>query len=657
TMVDNRSIVSRSHATFPVHDKLYDISAVTNQTFTGTSTVTCFAGPDTAFEVINSTLYKAESTIDLEVYTLSSEALIDALIDADARGVTVTVILSHDRVNSYEDQYSEEAAWRLDQAGISVSWASSGFAFTHAKFWIIDGELTFVFSGNWAPSSIPIDPDARVNREMGLAFNDTAIAAFYSNVFLDDLAISTPYSDPEPADHSLPSESSGTYPHPFTTSIITGYMEVTPFFSPENSYYQLSTLIDSATSTIDLELQYIYETCDLLPHLLDAADRGVDIRVIIPEPTSSAVNVTALLLSHNIDVKFFHATGYDHNKYICVDGTTVAISSTNWSDNSLFDNREAGAIVENIAVADYFTDIFEYDWTNSDTPTGFTGSVDIISPVPNEVMTGIYIVEAGFYISTFTKGELFVDNVLAHTWTSPSGEVTYSLTTTGYSNGIHTLKVTGTTDTLSTLSVEVDINIINSAEWLVLISEIRFDAVTEPGGEFFELYNGFSFAVAVGGWTISDGEDDFVIPDDTTFPANDLLIFVRDPTTFATEMSNLGITGVTPDFTYGGIQLGNTGDELILSDINDVRDVAVWGSGSYSGITAWTGDIDDTQSLQRDPANHDTDDCSVDFKADTPNPGEAYITVPNTNIFPGFIYSTTILSVIFIVIFTVKRKK
>ena len=103
------------------------------------------------------------------------------LVAAADRGLDVQVSLSDDRVSSYEDDYTEEAAYRLDQAGVIVTWCSSSFTYTHAKFWIVDSQDTFVYTGNWAPSSIPQVNYARTNRELGFMFDDASIATFYEN--------------------------------------------------------------------------------------------------------------------------------------------------------------------------------------------------------------------------------------------------------------------------------------------------------------------------------------------------------------------------------------------------------------------------------------------------------------------------------------------
>ncbi len=631
------------------------------QKFKGTYPAKAFVGPDNAFDVVNASIYSASTSIYLEVYTLSSENLIDSLIDVKTTtpALDIIVLLEQDHVSGYEDDYTAQAAFDLDAAGIEVLWTTSDYAFTHAKFWVIDSEYTYVYSGNWAPTSLPAETDARENREMGLMFQNAAIAAFYEDIFFEDYGKATPYSGTNPG-HTYPSESSGTYvPVKASPLTLTEYMEIIPLFSPNNSYAMLSSLIENATTTIDVQQQYMTDTCELVYDLINAANSGVDIRVMYPEPTSASRNVTELLLQNGIEVRFSKSL-YNHNKFLRVDGTTVAVSSINWSNGSVVDNREAGAIVKNTNIATYLGDVFDFDWENyADIPTGYVSDVKITKPIENTVADGTIEVEAGFYIGPFTTAGLYVDNNLIHNWTTPDGLETYNLDTTAYTDGIHQIKVIGIPTIGDPVIDEIDINIINLNWWGILISEVRFDAVSEPNGEFFELYNGFSFNVAIGGWEITDKEDIYVIPADTVFAADDILVFVRDSATYTTEMVNLGIPSPVYDFVYGGLLLGNTGDELILSGPHGEIDAVVWGTGSHTGTTAWTGSIDDTQSLQRDPANHDSNDCSVDFIVRVPNPGTVYVTTTPGGFIPGFIYSTALsaIAVVTLVAILIRRKK
>lgn len=660
---------NNTRATIPqnnVSDYKVEQKAITTTKFTGTRNVTCFVGPDSAFDLINETLYAAQTSIVLEVYTLSSQALVDALIDADGRGVLVTVLLSYDRVSGVEDDYTERAAWKLDNVGILVAWTTTDYRFTHAKFWVIDSEITFVYSGNWAPTSIPVENSARVNREMGFMFTDTDIATYYEDVFNDDFLISTPYSTT--ADGVLQAEETTlTYSPQFAIpEVVVGSMEVIPIFSPDNSEDLLSSLIDNATTTLDLELQYIKDDCPVVDELIDAANRGVATRVIIPNPSPDPdeMAIVQSLLENGASVRFFKGLNHNHNKYIAVDGEYVCISSINFSNTSVSENREAGAIVKNTNVATYFKQVFDYDWSIGEIPTGYIQPVTIVSPKQGAIVSGTHNIQANFAINTYTSGTVKIDSILIHTWTNPDGLESHSVDFSAYSEGIHIITITGTPTVGSDVIVEGKFNIIDdTVDWLVLISEVRYDGTAGPTelGEFFEVFNGFSFEVHIGGWKISDNEDDYTIPLDTTISAEDMLIFVRDATTFINEMSALGITGITPDIIYIDIALANTGDELLMLDPEDnLLDACVWGTGSVAGHTSWTGSMDDTKSLHRDPANVDTDDCSVDFIVDTPDPGTVYISVVPSGFIPGFIITTTLAAIVMISIFSrflIKKRK
>ncbi len=644
----------------PVDVTNYTTEAFTEK-FKGTIPAKAFVGPDNAFEVVNASIHAAATSLYLEVYTLSSQNLIDSLIYAKVtNGVDVIVLLEFDHVSGYEDDYTEQAAWELDDAGVKVLWTTPDYDFTHAKFWVVDSQYTYVYSGNWAPTSLPADTDARENREMGLMFDDSDIATFYEDIFFEDYAKAQSHSGGSDPGFTLPSESSGTYvPVKVSPLTLTEYMEVIPVFSPNNSYAMLLSLIENATSTIDVQQQYMTHTCALTYDLIDAANSGIDVRVMIPEPDSASKNVTEILLQNGIDVRFSYSL-YNHNKFLLVDGEYVSVSSINWSNGSVVDNREAGAIVKNTNIANYLGDVFEWDWENYTTiPSGFLSDVEITKPLLNTVANGTIEVEAGFYIGPFTTGTLYIDNVLVHTWTTPDGLETYSLDTTTYVDGIHQIKVIGNPTLGDTIIIEHDFNIINLDWWGLVISEVRFDAVTETSGEFFELYNDFSFDVAIGGWTVSDNLATYTIPADTVFLADDILVFVRDSAVYTTEMNDLGITSPVFDYVYDSLILGNTGDILVLDGPHGNVDAVVWGTGIYTGVIAWTGTIDDTESLQRDPANQDTDDCSADFIVRVPNPGTVYVTETPSGFIPGFIFSTTLsaIAVVTLVIIFNKRKK
>ncbi len=57
-----------------------------------------------------------------------------------------------------------------------------------------------------------------------------------------------------------------------------------------------------------------------------------------------------------------------HNKLLIVDGKVTLLSSINFGENGFTNNREAGMVVQNVNVADYYLSIFEADWLDGEIP-------------------------------------------------------------------------------------------------------------------------------------------------------------------------------------------------------------------------------------------------------------------------------------------------
>jgi len=105
----NQEVTAASNFTYNPRD--ISLDAITTTTFSGVTNITTFVGPDNAYEIVLNSIKNAQTSFYLEVYTLSSEPLVNELIRAADRGVDVAIQLSDDRVNSYEDDYTEDSAW------------------------------------------------------------------------------------------------------------------------------------------------------------------------------------------------------------------------------------------------------------------------------------------------------------------------------------------------------------------------------------------------------------------------------------------------------------------------------------------------------------------------------------------------------------------
>lgn len=93
-------------------------------------------------------LSSAQRSLDVCVYTISSQKLVSALIDAHQRSVTVRVITDGEQMSSAGSQIMQ-----LRKAGIQVRHDASGY-FMHHKFAIVDGTQVANGSLNWTQQGL-----------------------------------------------------------------------------------------------------------------------------------------------------------------------------------------------------------------------------------------------------------------------------------------------------------------------------------------------------------------------------------------------------------------------------------------------------------------------------------------------------------------------
>jgi len=123
-----------------------------------------------------------------------------------------------------------------------------------------------------------------------------------------------------------------------------------------------------------------------------------------------------------------------------------------------------------------------------------------------------------------------------------------------------------------------------------LISRVYANAVRD--NEFIEIVNAGETAVALAGWSLTDGEAAARFPDDVVLSPGGAIVVTQNATSYEED------TLRTADFSYGGempalegraLQLANTGDEVLLRDAGGrLADAYVYGEARYAG-PGWTG--------------------------------------------------------------------
>ena len=137
----------------------------------------------------------------------------------------------------------------------------------------------------------------------------------------------------------------------------------TPVFSP-GAEQEIISLIDTADSSLDVEI-YVFSSQDVMDALIDAKNRGVNVRVIMEKRTMSNTNQETFdyLRNNGVEVRWA-STAYKltHSKFIIVDGKKVFVGSHNFSNSALNYNREASVIITGEAVEEFIR-VFEQDWS------------------------------------------------------------------------------------------------------------------------------------------------------------------------------------------------------------------------------------------------------------------------------------------------------
>jgi phosphatidylserine/phosphatidylglycerophosphate/cardiolipin synthase-like enzyme len=131
-------------------------------------------------------------------------------------------------------------------------------------------------------------------------------------------------------------------------------------------------LLSSAERSVDVILYQtriyfhypVSKSNTMLSDLVEAADRGVHVRVVIEQADWNIGNseenrdVWNVLRQRDIELYFDPADQTSHSKLVIVDGKYVILGSTNWSHYALDSNNEANVVIDSRKVAGAFEDYF-----------------------------------------------------------------------------------------------------------------------------------------------------------------------------------------------------------------------------------------------------------------------------------------------------------
>lgn len=388
-------------------------------------TIIAHASPEDGYPVLTDFLAKTASHLSVAMYDFTSADLLNAMkgaITDNGRlsaggGRSFKMVLDHPPRNPTANQPDDVTAADMKNAdqNASVYWAleehdakATEWIYPtayHIKVIVRDSNSLWLSSGNLNVSNQPNlaakDPKrgslSTADRDWHVIIMDAGLANTYEKYILHDFDVASQYQGPgNPAirkkiqgaakdfkdqrDRSSyarvankPSKPSTLGMHKVFTNVpvtIQPLLTPDPGTLPTLYVTKVVGLIKSAKRSVYIQTQYIHPSdkpadkdfMTLVQALSGAHGAGLDVRLITSQYENTSQWVEKL---HEYDLdQVLRIQERVHNKGIVVDSSVVMVSSQNWSADGTLRNRDAGVIIENAEIAQYFEAIFLDDWTN-----------------------------------------------------------------------------------------------------------------------------------------------------------------------------------------------------------------------------------------------------------------------------------------------------
>lgn len=338
--------------------------------------VTLLQDGDATYEAMFSAIRSAQDHINLETYIIeddaTGQAFADLLLAQQARGVQVNMMY-----DSFGSLGTPKAFFdRLKAAGVAVKefnpinpFAAKGPWMPnhrdHRKLLVVDGQTAFLGGINISSVYASGSVIWRAGKPEGsaLAWRDThvqikgPVVAEFQTLFMGSWAKQTG-EDLAPRSYFPALTAQG--------QDIVRAIGSTPDDPYSLIYLTLISAIGNAEKHVHLTNAYFVPDPQLLSAMTSAAVRGVDVKLILPSESDSALVFHAgrahydQLLRSGVQI-FERAGALLHAKTAVIDGVWSTVGSTNLDWRSFMDNDEVNAVVLGRGFAQQMQVMFDQD--------------------------------------------------------------------------------------------------------------------------------------------------------------------------------------------------------------------------------------------------------------------------------------------------------
>lgn len=335
-----------------------------------------------AFRAMFADIRNAKRQVNLEYFIFEDVksdgvALGDLLVAKRRQGVQVNIIYdsygSSGTPSAFFDRLKDAGVHLVEFNPIDPLAAKNGYDLNdrdHRKILVVDGATAIVGgvnlstayqSNRFGKSGAPADtPPTEHVRDTDLEIEGPAVA-WLQRLFLDHW--NQQQGQPLPTALFFPKIAADG------TEVIR-IVGSTPDKSIPRYYVTLLSAIRNAEKSVWLSAAYFVPTHQEKEDLSDAARRGVDVRLLLPDKSDSprAIEVAHSAYSDLLEAGVKIYESHDvvlHSKTVVIDGVWTAIGSSNFDQRSIVFNDEVDAIVLGSATSQIMQGMFEDDIRNA----------------------------------------------------------------------------------------------------------------------------------------------------------------------------------------------------------------------------------------------------------------------------------------------------
>jgi cardiolipin synthase A/B len=290
--------------------------------------------PDESAKPFLAAINAAKKMLQIKMFVFSDPDLLKAVIAAHERGVKVRVMLNPARRSGEDD--NEQARKALQRAGVEIKDSNPAFGITHEKSMVVDEEIAFVKSLNWATKNLTETRDYAITtthrhgvQEIVMCFD----ADWHRKEFKPGLSA-----------HLI--------------------------WCPANGRERIAQFIDDTKHTLFVQNER-YQDSVIIERLVRARTRGVKIHLMARPPhclkkEKIVEGVGGLRIMDDVGIKIHKLKHLKlHGKMLLADECRAIVGSINLAPGSFDDRRELAIEVNDDELVDRLHQVAKHDWEHS----------------------------------------------------------------------------------------------------------------------------------------------------------------------------------------------------------------------------------------------------------------------------------------------------